>query len=226
MPLQSWVGQLLKSLRRLFKGAPAATIKIVEQYYSGNTVVLRIDDESIPGAVDLWRIDRQYDRIRFFICIINISKLRQELAVGGRNSRGQSRGQLVDHLWQSVGAQAHIQASHYWIVGWDKEFMATDTKGRTYRSHRLSDVVLYAVDLQGAASAYAGDRYALRYARKIIKQLAANNFRELNQHQTWVAAVKAINWLQWLEALSKSTECGINADHVLQPKRSRIKNPR
>lgn len=218
-----WLKQFLKWLRKVL-GSPSARshhIKIVEQYHNGGAVsVLRLNDPTIPGAVDLWRIDRHYEGTKFFICCINVAKLREDLALlGDRELGSQSRGGLAGSLWQQIADQADILATHYWITGWDKETNGTDIQGRYYRSHRVSGLNLLACDLQGAAGAFAGDRYAIRYARDIIKRLAANEFRELAHHRTWVAAVKAIDWHQWLEGMSRSRG-GISDTHVLCPKRA------
>lgn len=221
-----WLKQFLKWLRRLL-GTPTARnpIEIVEQYHnSGSVSVLRLNDPTIPGAVDLWRIDRHHERTKFFICIINVAKLREELGLlGDRELGSPSRRGLAHSLWQQIAAQSDILATHYWISGWDKEFNGTDIQGRRYHSHRVCDLNLLACDLQGAAGPFVGDRYATRYARQIIKRLAADEFRELAHHRTWAAAVKAINWQPWLEGMSRSKD-GISDTHVLCPKRA--KRPR
>lgn len=217
-----WLKQFLKWLRKLL-GTPTARnpIEIVEQYHNGNVSVLRLKDPTIPGAVDLWRIDRHHERIKFFICVINVARLREDLALlGDRGTSAKAGRGMARSLWQQIAQQADVLATHYWVTGWDRETSGVDRQGRCYRSHRVCDVDLFACDLQGAAGAFAGDRYAARYAREIIKRLAANEFRELAHHRAWAAAVRAIDWHQWLEGLSRSN-AGISDTHVLCPKRVR-----
>lgn len=218
-----WLKQMLRRLRQLLR-QPQPSLKILEQYHNGgHASVLRLQDPSIPGAVDLWRIDRHHERIKFFVAVINVAKLRADLAGTNRSTGTNARGGLADHLWGQLGSPATaIAATHLWVVGWDREYSGIDKKGRHYRSHRLADVALYAVDLQGAAAFYAGDRHAHRFAREIVKRIAANEFRELAHHQSWTAAVKSIDWLKWLEALSRGPK-GISAQHVLQPPIVRIR---
>lgn len=217
-----WVQALVRWLRRLVRrGERQSWIRVLEQYHAPGASVLRLHDPSIPGSVELWRIDRHYEDLKFFICVINIAKLRQELGeMGDREARREARRGVAADLWEQVHRSADICATHFWITGWDTPTTGIDRHGRYYRSRRLADVELLAVDLQGVAGAFAGDRYALRFARKIILQLAANEFRELGHHVSWQAAVRRINWLQWLEGLATSTN-GIAVDHVLQPKRTR-----
>jgi len=93
-----------------------------------------------------------------------------------------------------------------------------DARGRAYKSQRTTGTQLLAVDLQGAAGSFAGDRYAQRFAHKIIKQLSANDFREMHYHRTWQIAVRTINWAEWLEGLAQSRN-GIDPNHVLQPRK-------
>lgn len=216
----TWLKQFLRWLRTVLGvSSERPSITIIEQYHNGNVSVLRLNDPTIPGAISLWRIDRHHERIKFFICVINIAKLREELAiVGDRDIGATSRRGLAGSLWQQISAQSDILATHYWISGWDKETSGTDIRGRHYRSHRVCDLDLLALDLQGPSGAFAGDRYATRYAREVIKRLAANEFRELAHHRSWVAAVQSISWLGWLEGLSRNIKGGISMDHVLQPK--------
>jgi hypothetical protein len=218
----NWLDQFLRWLKKtLGLKAERPAVSIVEEYHADGISVLRIRDASIPGCIDLWRIDRHYDRTKFFVCIINIKQLRADLALLGISPKDIAKhrgGKLADHLQQQLQQQESIDATHYWISGWDKAYSGVDKRGRSYQSHRTTDVTALAVDLQGVAGEFAGDRYARRFARKIIKQLAANEFRELEHHRTWQAAVKAIDWAGWLSGLAQS-QGGISADHVLQPPR-------
>lgn len=221
-PQPDWFKQFIRWLRKLVgSSTERSKIKIVEQYHNGgHASVLRLQDPSIPGAVDLWRIDRHHERTKFFIVLINIAQLRQDLAAtrSGTASSHDKRG-LANGLWSQIASQSDILATHYWVTGWDTEFSGTDSDGRSYRSHRVHDLSLLAVDLQGASGAFAGDKYAVRFARDIIKRIAANEFREFSQHRSWIAAVKSINWVQWLEGASRGSH-GISSDHTIQPRRS------
>jgi hypothetical protein len=214
-----WLNGFIKWLKKSlgFK-SDRPTLRILEEYHDDGISVFRIADDSIPGCCELWRIDRHRERIKFFICCLNIRQLRADLALlGGSGDIAKSRGGgLVGNIEQQIQQQSSIAASHYWITGWHKSFSGVDKRGRNYQSQRTTDVQLMAVDLQGAADEFAGDKYVRRFARKIIKQLAANEFRELEYHRTWQSAVKAIDWVQWLKGLSQSKN-GINPEHVLQP---------
>lgn len=221
----AWINSLLYFLRRRLRNPQRRSVKILESYYGDHVVVLRLQDSGIPGAVDLWRIDRHYERIRFFVCLVSLSALKQDLRLSqyrAASSSARSSG-LAERLSYSLAEQRHIAASHFWITGWDVEFSGTDAQGRNYRSSRLTDLAILAVDLQGASGPFAGDRYAARFARKVIVQLAANDFREYGRHRTWSAAVKSIDWLPWIESLTRAKDGGIATDHVLQPRHSRIK---
>jgi hypothetical protein len=216
----AWLDRFLQWLKKTlgFK-AERPTVEILEEYHADGLSVLRIRDGSIPGCVDLWRIDRHHERTKFFICIINLKQLREDLALLGISPKDIAKhrgGKLADQLQEQIQEQENINASHYWISGFDKTYSGVDKRGRAYQSHRTTHVTVLAVDLQGFAGEFSGDRYARRFARKIIKQLAANEFRELHHHRTWEAAVKAIDWAGWPSGLAQS-HGGISADHVLQP---------
>lgn len=220
----NWLQAFLKQLKRLLGFSSLdrrPKIRILEEYHADGISVLRLEDTSIPGCVDLWRIDRHYERSKFFICILNTALLREDLALlrTSLDALASTRGRrMADLLQQQLQEQAHIAASHLWITGWNKEISGIDAQGRHYRSHRTVDVQLLACDLQGTATTFAGDRYAHQFARKVIKQLAACEFREYHHHLNWQTAVKAIDWVQWLEGLSKQH---IDLYHTLQPHRIR-----
>lgn len=223
----NWLKNLLKHLRRMLGvQVERSSVKILEEYHSDGISVLRLGDDSIPGCCELWRIDRhKYENIKFFILILNIQQLREQLAERGVSLRAfaHSRGGMAGQLQAQLDEQADILATHYWITGWQYEVAGIDAKGRSYRSNRTRDLQLVACDLQGTAGSFAGDRHARRFVRKVIKQLAGNEFREYNHHPTWQSAVKAIDWRQWLTGLAQSTNSGIDPNHSLQPKKGRRK---
>jgi hypothetical protein len=218
---QAWLKEFVAWLRRAigFQVDRRPAVRITEEYHADGISVLRLDDASIPGCVDLWRIDRHHEGIKFFICLINLQLLREDLSLpNGRNALNDNhRRGLVNDLQQQINGQTAILATHYWITGWHRNYTGIDRNGKQYQSSRADSVACLAVDLQGVAGVFAGDRYARRYARRIIQQLAANEFRELERHHTWQAAVRAIDWAEWLSGLSRSTKRGISPDHVLQP---------
>lgn len=223
---QNWLNEFLKRLKRLlgFSAAERSKIRILEEYHADGISVLQLEDPSIPGCIDLWRIDRHHERIKFFVCVLNTALLREDLALL-RTSLGAiaatRAGGVADTLQFQLQEQTDILATHFWVCGWHKEFAKTDPKGRHYRSQRTVDVRIIAVDLQGGTGVFAGDRHALRFSRKVIVQLAANEFREYTHHnRNWQSAVRSINWVRWLEGLSKTY---IDPDHVLQPRRKKIK---
>lgn len=224
MALSSWLKDFLKQLRRLlgFSSVERPRIRILEEYHADGISVLRLADPSIAGCVDLWRIDRHHERSKFFLCLINVSLLREDLGLlrtsldAFANTRA---GTLADSLREQFQEQADILSTHFWITGWHKEFEGIDPKGRHYRSQRTVDVCVVACDLQGGSGVYAGDRHALRFSRKIIVQLAANEFREYSHsNKNWQNAVRSIDWVQWLDGLGRTY---IDLTHVLQPKRKR-----
>lgn len=194
-------------------------IKILEEYHADGISVLRLEDTSIPGCCEFWRVDRHHERVKFFIIVLNTSDLRQDLALQRLSlshfatARG---GRAADTLQAQLEHQASVLATHYFLSGWDKDVHGVDAKGRGYHSHRVYGLRLHAVDLQGTAGIFSGDRYAKRFSRKIVQQLASNEFREFHRHNTWSAAVRSIDWLQWLDGLSKQH---IDPYHILQPRR-------
>lgn len=220
-----WLKRLVRWLRgvlgaSVYKGS----LKILEEYHTDHFSLLLIHDPNVPGCIDLWRIDRHKENVKFFLLLINPQEFRADLTrlgVGQRDIVSTRTGGLVDGLLKQIQTQKNITASHYWITGWQEEFSAVDRKGRAFHSHRVRHVDLLAVDLQGAAGYYAGDRYARRYARKIIEQLANSEFREYSYHATWQAAVRSIDWAKWLEGASRNPKSGIDPNHVLQPPRSK-----
>ncbi|MBD3882152.1 hypothetical protein IFO70_10315 [Phormidium tenue FACHB-886] len=213
--------------RALGFSADRPALKILEEYHADGISVLRIEDDSIPGCCELWRIDRQREQIKFFICIINTQSQREDLAGAGRTPVSQPRKpKLVDNIEQQIQEQKNILATHYWISGWSKRVHSVDAKGRAYQADRTYDLRLLACDLQGAAGAFAGDKHARRFARKIVKRLAANEFREYGHHRTWQAAVKSVDWQQWLQGLTQSHNGGIDPNHVLQPPKYRKRSSR
>ena len=217
---KNWLADLIQWLKKSlgFKTSDRPTVEILDEYHADGISVFQIKDGSIPGYCDLWRIDRHHERIRFFICCINVRLLRADLALlGGSSAIAKSRGGgLVGDINQQIQQQSAIAATHYWISGWSKTVSSVDKNGKAYQTQRTSGVQLVAVDLQGAADQFAGDKYIKRFARKIIKQLAANDFKELEHHRTWQGAVKAIDWVRWLTGLAQS-KGGIDPNHNLQP---------
>lgn len=223
----NWINRVIRWIKRIFSaGSKRGLLKILENYYSedGAVSVLRLQDSSIPGCTEIWRVDRHHEKIQFFIAIINLKQLRAELTSLGTSQTAllQTRAgsRLADDIQDQLKAQKNILATHYWITGFREEFSAVDPHGRHYRSSRLARVRILACDLQGAADSFSGDRYARKYARKIITRVANDEFRERAHHRTWQAAVKTIDWASWLEGLSRSHNGGISSDHVLQPQRS------
>lgn len=217
-----WLEDFFKVLRKALRfRVERPTLEILEEYHSDGMNVFRINDSSIPGCCDFWRIDRTHERTKFFICIINIRQLQIQLnALGITPSRLPPPGgsKLSSHIEKQIKEQKQIDGSHYWITGWNKTYSAIDKKGRHYQSHRTVDVNALVIDIQGAAGPFIGDKYAHRFSRKIVKQLSSNEFREIEYHRTWVAAVKSVDWLSWLSGLSKSSK-GIGKEHILQPKK-------
>lgn len=224
--MANWLTEFIKRIKRAigFSSTERPKIRIREEYHSDGISVLQLEDPSIPGCIDLWRIDRHYEAVKFFVCVINLEILQQDVALlrssvdAIANARG---GRMADTLKQQLKTQDDIAATHIWVTGWHKEYSGIDSKGRHYRSSRTADVQLIACDLQGWLGSLAGDRHARRFARKIISQLAANEFREYTHYnKNWQSAVRSIDWVQWLTGLSKTY---IDSDHTLQPhKRKRI----
>lgn len=219
-----WIRSLLRWLKRFFRARTVPSVQILERYHVDGIGVLRLADASIPGCVDLWRIDYGYNqRFRFFLCLISLAELRQSTARRNRgNALGLPRtGTVAVSLELQLKDQANVLATHYWIVGFNRPVFATDAKGRSYQAYRTSDVQLLACDLQGPSGSFVGNRHARRYARLVIRRLARGEFREYNQHQTWEDAVKSIDWHEWLQGLSRSVSDGISETHVLCPPRSK-----
>lgn len=216
-----WINKLLRLLRKLL-GAKSESPRLqkLEEYYADGSAVFRLDDPSIPGAIDLWRIDRHDATGQFFICVINIEKLRDELGQqrAGRGDRQQSRSRYTDLLEHQLQAQAHIMATHLWITGWSYSRLKYDKTGRAYRSSELGDLNCVAVDLQGLGGPITGDRYALRFARKISFRLAERIDRRESplRFNTWEEIVKKIDWVDWLEGYARAW---IHPTHALQPPR-------
>lgn len=218
----TWIDRLLKGLKKLLGlQVERARVRILEEYHADGISVFRIQDDSIPGWADLWRIDRHHERIKFFILVLNVRRLRSDLQQpgGDREAVAAVRGRsLVANLQRQLQEQAGVLATHYWITGWERTYNSIDPHGRSYQSARTYLVRALACDLQGVGGEFSGDRYSRRFARQIIKQLAASDFRELSHHRTWQAAVRSIDWAQWLTGLAQSKH-GIDPEHCLQPQK-------
>lgn len=225
-----WLKDFLRWLRgALGLEADRPRIKILDEYHADGISVFNIEDPTIPGCVTLWRIDKHHEGYKFFLCVISIATLREELGLLGirREDLLKSRGGgMANNLFQQLKDEDRILATHYWITGWNEPISAIDRKGRRYKSSRTVDVQLLACDLQGIGAAYAGNKYADRFALKIIQQLAANEFREWAYHRTWRAAVKSIDWEKWLTGLAQHPKNGIATDHVLRPLKPGRKKPK
>lgn len=201
----------------LGQDADHPSIKIIEEYHADGISVLRLEDPTVLGCVSLWRIDRHNEQTKFFTCVINIAKLREELAQrrltldAWANS---GAGAMADNIREQLQGQANISATHYWLTGWSRCYHGVDKNGRAYHSHRLYDMRLLAVDLGELPGILPSDRYAKYFARSIVQRLAANEFREFHHHQTWQSAVKSIEWDAWLSGMAATY---INQSHILQP---------
>ncbi len=222
---QSWITGFLDWLKKLLgvRSNSVAAIEILEEYHSDRVSVFRLRNDSIPGCVEFWKVDHHHESSTFWICCLNLATLRVALAELGTSPtaflKSHHRG-VADSIEVQLQEQNKYLASHYWITGLTKPYAGIDAKGRHYKTFRTVSTCLLAGDFQGIAASYAGDRYIRRFAREIAGRVANCEFREYKNHSTWTAAVKSINWLEWLEGLSRGTK-GIDPDHCFQPLKSK-----
>jgi len=217
--LRKWWLSICTFLKKRLKWRKRiTTVRILEQYSDSRITVFRLQDSSIPGCVDLWKLERHDERTIFWLCAINAANLKGELGLPGlgniKNCVKPSCRRLAESLIQQLQTQSQFIASHYIAVGWI-EPTTINYQGHQYIDLRPVSISLVAGDFQGANSD-AGDRYVLQYCRRIISSLANDNFRELSNFRSWTLAVKAINWVQFLEGLCRSPHGGISPDHTLQ----------
>lgn len=217
-----WLKGLIQWLRQLLglQTAAPSKIEILEEYHAedGSISVFRIRDRSIPGAVDLWKIERHREGVGWFAIAIDLAQLREDLAGTGLSAARylqRHHGFLAGQLDRQLAEQSRFFATHYWICGFSQEITGVDSRGRFYRSRRISGLKVLAGDYQGAAGVFNGSRHIQRISRKIVDQIANDKFREFHLHQTWKAAVGAIDWVRWHEGILQSSG-GITPDHRLQ----------
>lgn len=216
--------QIVSWIRRSI-GRPISvkTIQIIQRWDDQGISVIRYKDASVPGLVEIWKIDRHYERFHWFITLVSVAKLREDLAAMRISQHDfiESRGGGVSRqILEQFQEQEDVLATHYWICGFGVPATIVDPQGRAYKTTRITDIQFVAGDFQGFSGAFAGDRYIKLFAYKIVKRLASGEFREMAQHRTWKAAVQAIDWKRWLEGLGQTR---IGVDHVLQPRIRRQK---
>lgn len=223
--MKAIIRRLISWIRRAL-GRPVASggsIKIIQRWDAQGISVIRYKDASIPGLVEIWKIDRHHERIHWFVTLIDVAALKQDLATMHLTQQDflESHGSGVSRqIVEQFQEQEDILATHYWICGFGVPATLVDPQGRHYRTTRIEDLCFIAGDFQGLTGVFAGDRYIKYFAYHIVKRLAANDFREMAHHRTWKAAVQAIDWKRWLEGLGQ-TKIGI--DHTLQPRVRRSK---
>lgn len=209
---------LLSKIRSALKRNNSAGIIILEEYHANDVSVVRFADHSVPGLIEIWKITRHQKKYSFWISLINIAAMRQDLALQKTTLEKYAATNRKTSIYTSVLEQAKQQQTkfdtHYWICGFSIQSYGIDKQGRHYQTQRLKDINFVSGDFQGYASVYAGDRYIRLFARKVVQALASNEFREFRHHRTWEGAVASIDWLEWLEGLGRRH---IDAHHSIQP---------
>ncbi|WP_143467739.1 hypothetical protein [Leptolyngbya ohadii] len=219
MSASQWIRSFLDWLKSMLGRTPrTSATTVLGEWHSKRVSVFRIRNDSIPGCCEFWKVDHHHEEATFWICCINLAQLRADLAELGTNPgaflRTHHRGMAHD-LQSQLEAQNQYLASHYWICGISRPYAGIDPKGRHYRSFRNCHLTLLAGDFQGIADSYAGDRYIRRFAREVASRIANCEFREYRSAATWVAAIKTIDWVRWLEGMAQGKD-GIDLHHRLQ----------
>lgn len=206
-------------LRGLLGQPQRSTLRILEEQRDPKRAIFRLQDSSIPGLCDYWRINRFSARGQFFILVLDKAQLREDLAAG---RRGASRGDrlqpqfstVADRLSVQMEAQDLVLATHYWITGWLYPRTSIDSKGRAYQSTAPGRLHVLAVDLQGAAGQFAGNRHARRIARTCAIAVGDRNPKAPLNEADWEMVIQRINWHEWLTAYAQKV---IDPEHALQP---------
>lgn len=219
-----WIKGFLDWLKRLLTGKSdlEPSVQILEEYHTDRVSVFRLKNDS-PGCCDFWKIDNRDEQTTFWICCLNLGKLRDDLAELRTSPdaylRSHHRG-MASSIEQQLAEQSDLISTHLWIAGTTKPYSSVDPKGRSFKSFRTTSINIVSGDFQGAAGYYAGDRHIQRFARQIAERVANCEFREYRYHSSWGAAVKAIDWAGWLEGLAQGIN-GIDPNHRLQVRRSK-----
>lgn len=211
---------IARCLKRLKRKRKRKRVFIKESYYSLGLSVFRVDDRNIPGSVELWKVLRYAEGLCFFLSIVNVRSAERELSelhLSEIDIAADCGRIIAARIGEQLQGQATIDASHYWVVGLSRQTHGIDRAGRAYTTERISTLDVYAVDLQGAAASYAGNKYALRFARHIVARIASNQFPGM-ERWGWEGAIERLDWLDWLERLARSPG-GIDPNHRIQPRR-------
>lgn len=220
----SWLDSFIRWLKRLLglNSVAVSHVELLEEYHAenGSCSVFRLQDRTIPGAIDLWKIERHREGVGWFCLAIDLPTLRQDLVGTGLSPIAyfqRHHSVLAGNLGQQLAEQQRYFATHYWICGCSTTYAGIDSKGRAYKTRRFSCVKAIAGDYQGVAGAFAGNRHIERTNRKIVDQLANNRFREFTACPTWKMAICSIDWADWHEGILRQSIAPDHHFQVLRP---------
>lgn len=195
-----------------FEKKPKSSIKILEEYHNQGISVFRYIDHSVPGIVETWRIHRHKEKLQFFVCAVNISRMKEDLSVRPHKNNDQY---IHREIATKLKQETSYATTHYWLCGTIQELysVAENNGNPTPRTKILCSI---AGDFQGISRYLEPndpDRYIKQINRQIIRQLSSNEFREFGHHRSWKSAVVSIDFYLWVEGLSRKF---IDRDHNLK----------
>lgn len=218
--LRTWTREFVHWIRSFFTSDEHKPT-IISDEYNAFAALYRINDENIPGSIELWKIIRKQSSSDIVLILLDRALLRQQLGVStpGKRTRHEPwQNKLSRRLASELKTQSGVDGSHVIVVLRIHDRTGIDTKGRNYRVPHADLVGCWAADLQGAIGTLSGNRYASH----ILKQIAYRIFKaevrkgDWEVVSTWEEFVDAVPWLQWLDEIAKHY---LGHDHVLQPQK-------
>lgn len=214
----TWTREFVQWIKSFFRSDEHRPV-VVDEQYNAFAALYRINDEGIPGSIELWKIVRRKSASDLVLILLDRALLRQQL--GSSNSGKRTRHEpwqtkLSRRLATELKAQSSVDGTHVIVILRLRDRTGIDTKGRSYRVPHAEFVGCWVADLQGAIGTLSGNRYASH----ICKQIAYRIFRaevkkgDWEETATWEEFVDTVPWLQWLDEIAKHY---LGHDHVLQP---------
>lgn len=216
---RTWTREFVQWIKHFFGGADQHRPTIVADEYNAFAALYRINDEDIPGCVELWKVVRRKSTSDLVLILLDRALLREQL--GASNSGKRTRHEpwqtkLSRRLATELKTQGNVDGSHVIVVLRLHDRTGIDTKGRSYRMPVANLVGSWVADLQGGI----GTLYGNRYASHILKMVAYRIFKaevkkgDWEEVKTWEEFVDSVPWLEWLDEIAKHY---LGHDHVLQP---------
>ncbi|MBD2156250.1 hypothetical protein [Leptolyngbya sp. FACHB-16] len=216
--LPRFINRFFRWLRASVGAKPEALPPGTKIATNNGIVLWRLESDE-PGVVAAWWIVNQYANRDLAIALINLARLREDLATGtGNLNRG-----TADPLQLTSRKSFRAELNHYLAEDEDLNLRAISHifvvafQGRTpnaNRHYKVEPLCAIPCDLQGIGGAWAiGDRRAMAITEAMARQLLRLS---VPAGEPWENYISRIDWLGWLQDYTRHQ---FGNAHVLQPRK-------